>query len=222
MPLSLQDRQNRYLIQAQWTRALERVLSNSHDLQALTPADIYGADILEEHLIFAKKICPECCLTGADVHHLPYKDNAFDMVLSHYFLMWTGNPKKALIEMCRITKPGGYLVAFAEPDYGGRIDYQISGLLNSGADPKLGRKLPSLFHEVGLAEIQTGVYEGGWGKQPSPEEIKSEWQVLEEDLAEILPQVEIQELKKHELSTWENGSRLIYVPTFYAWGKVTK
>jgi len=252
MPLSLQDRQNRYLIQAQWTRALrlyffellnlqkmDRVLDMGcgtgallPDLQALSPAYIYGADILEEHLIVAKEICPECFLTGADVYHLPYQDNTFDMVLSHYFLMWIGNPEKALIEMYRITKPGGYLVAFAEPDYGGRIDYppefeklrdyQISGLLNAGADPKLGRKLSSLFHEAGLAEIQTGVYEGGWGNQLSPEEIKSEWQVLEEDLADLLPQVELQELKKNEISAWKNGSRLIYVPTFYAWGKVTK
>ena len=252
MPLTLQDRQNRYLIQAQWTRALrlyffellnlqkmDRVLDMGcgtgallPDLQALSPADIYGADILEDHLIVAKETCPECCLTGADVHHLPYQENIFDMVLSHYFLMWTGNPEKALNEMYRITRPGGYLVAFAEPDYGGRIDYplefiklrdyQISGLLNAGADPKLGRKLPSLFREVGLVEIQTGVYEGGWGNQPSPEEIESEWQVLEEDLTGILSQVELQELKKLELSAWENGSRLIYVPTFYAWGKVTK
>jgi len=252
MPLSLQDRQNRYQIQAQWTKALrlyffellnlqrmDRVLDMGcgtgallPDLQSLSPAEIYGADILEEHLIIAKETCPECCLTGADVHYLPYQDHTFDLVLSHFFLMWTGNPEKALIEMYRITKSGGYLVAFAEPDYGGRIDYppefkklrdyQISGLLKAGADPKMGRMLPSLFRELSLTEIQTGVYEGSWGKQPSPEEIKSEWQVLEEDLAEILPQGELQELKEQELSAWKNGSRLIYVPTFYAWGKVTK
>ncbi|MCJ7715711.1 MAG: methyltransferase domain-containing protein [Anaerolineales bacterium] len=252
MPLSLQDRQNRYLIQAQWTRALRlyffqllnfqemaRVLDMGcgtgallPDLQALTPAHIYGADILEEHLRIAQETCPECSLTGADVHTLPYQSNTFDLVLSHFFLMWIGTPGKALKEMRRIIKPGGYLVAFAEPDYGGRIDYppefnkirdyQISGLLKTGADPRLGRKLRSLFHEVGLTEIQTGVYDGGWGELPSPNEIESEWQVLEDDLAKILSPAELQELKKHELSAWENGSRLIYVPTFYAWGIVTK
>jgi len=252
MPLSIQDRQNRFLIQAQWTRALrlyffellniqqmEKILDMGcgtgallPDLQSLSPADIFGSDILEEHLLVAQQTCPECNLNSADVHHLPYPDNIYDMVLSHYFLMWVGNPAKALEEMIRITKPGGYIVAFAEPDYGGRIDfppeffnmgeYQISGLLKAGADPKMGRKLPSLFLDSGLTDIQTGVYEGRWEQKPSQEEIESEWQVLEEDLAGFLSTVELIALKEHEQSAWENGSRLIYVPTFYSWGKVQK
>jgi len=250
MPLSIQDRQNRFLIQAQWTRALrlyffellniqqmEKILDMGcgtgallPDLQSLSPADIFGSDILEEHLLVAQQTCLECNLTSADVHQLPYPDNIYDMVLSHYFLMWVGNPAKALEEMIRITKPGGYIVAFAEPDYGGRIDfppeffnmgeYQISGLLKAGADPRMGRKLPSLFLESGLVDIQTGVYEGKWEQKPSKEEIESEWQVLEEDLAGLLSPVELNALKNHEQTAWENGSRLIYVPTFYSWGKV--
>ena len=142
MPLSIQDRQNRFLIQAQWTRALRlyffellniqqmgKILDIGcgtgallPDLQSLSPADIFGSDILEEHLLVAQQTCPECNLNSADVHHLPYPDNVYDMVLSHYFLMWVGNPAKALEEMIRITKPGGYIVAFAEPDYCGRND----------------------------------------------------------------------------------------------------
>ena len=250
MPLSIQDRQNRFLIQAQWTRALrlyffellniqqmEKILDMGcgtgallPDLQSLSPADIFGSDILEEHLLVARQICPECHLNSADVHHLPYPDNIYDMVLSHYFLMWVENPTKALEEMIRITKPGGHIVAFAEPDYGGRIDfppgfndmkdYQISGLLKAGADPRMGRRLQSLFLESGLTDIQTGVYEGKWEQKPSQEEIESEWQVLKEDLAGLLSPVELSELKTDEFAARENGSRLIYVPTFYSWGKV--
>lgn len=252
MPLSIQDRQNRFLIQAQWTRALrlyffqllnvqqmEKILDMGcgtgallPDLQSLSPADIFGLDILEEHLLVAQRICPECNLNCADVHHLPYPDNIYDMVLSHYFLMWVGNPAKALKEMIRITKTGGYIVAFAEPDYGGRIDfppefiniqdYQISGLLKAGADPRMGRKLHSLFLESGLSDIQTGVYEGKWDHKPSQEEIESEWQVLEDDLAGFLSPGELNALKKREQAAWENGTRLIYVPTFYSWGKVSE
>jgi len=250
MPLSIQDRQNRFLIQAQWTRALRlyffdllniqqmgKILDMGcgtgallPDLQSLSPADIFGSDILEEHLLVARQTCPDCHLNSADVHHLPYPDNIYDLVLSHYFLMWVGNPAKALEEMIRTTKPGGYIVAFAEPDYGGRIDfpleftkmqdYQISGLQKAGADPRMGRKLQSLFLESGLADIQTGVYEGKWKQKPSQEEIESEWQVLEEDLAGSLSPAELNALKKLEQTAWENGSRLIYVPTFYSWGKV--
>ncbi len=250
MPLSIQDRQNRFLIQAQWTRGLRlyffKLLNIQQmgkildmgcgtgallpDLQSLSPADIFGSDILEEHLLVAQQTCPECYLNNADVHHLPYPNDIFDMVLSHYFLMWVGNPAKALEEMIRITKPGGYIVTFAEPDYGGRIDfppeftnmrdYQISGLLRAGADPMMGRKLQSLFLESGLADIQTGVYEGKWEQKPLQEEIESEWQMLEEDLTGSLSPAELNALKKLEEEAWENGSRLIYVPTFYSWGKV--
>jgi len=250
MPLSIQDRQNRFLIQAQWTRALRlyffdllniqqmgKILDMGcgtgallPDLQSLSPADIFGSDILEEHLLVARQACPDCHFNSADVHHLPYPDNIYDLVLSHYFLMWVENPTKALEEMIRITKPGGHIVAFAEPDYGGRIDfppefndmkdYQISGLLKAGADPRMGRKLQSLFLKSGLADIQTGVYEGKWEQKPSQEEVESEWQVLMEDLAGFLSPAELSALKIAELAAWENGSRLIYVPTFYSWGKV--
>ena len=251
MPLSIQDWHNRFMIQAQWTRALRlyffELLSNSPfekildigcgtgallpDLQSLSPAEIYGGDILEEHLLQAQHTCPDCSLFGTDVHQLPFPDRTFDMVLSHYFLMWVGNPVHALKEMIRITKQGGYLVAFAEPDYGGRIDFppefiklrdfQISSLLNAGADPRMGRKLKDLFHSSGLTAIQTGVYEGRWDQAPSPEEIDSEWLVLEDDLRGILSPIELRELKKHDRVSRNNGSRLIFVPTFYTWGKVS-
>ena len=250
MSLSIQDWHNRFLIQAQWTRALRlyffdlikldpanKILDIGcgtgallPDLQSLSPADIYGADVSIDHLRQASQLSPESSLLGSDVHNLPFADNTFDMILSHYFLMWIGNASHALKEMARVIKPNGYLVAFAEPDYGGRIDYppefinfreyQISGLIKAGADPLMGRKLPHLFHEIGLHDIQCGAYDGRWESPLSKQDIDSEWVVLEEDLQGILSPQEIIELKKYEQKTMEDGSRLIYVPTFYAWGKV--
>jgi len=252
MTLSLKDWHNRFLIQAQWTKALRLYFFNLlkstvinrildigcgtgvllPDLQVLTPAEIIGADISPDHLTIAKQLSPESYLSGADVLHLPFPDNSFDIVLNHYFLMWTGNPGKALREMKRVTRDQGYLVSFAEPDYGGRLDfpaefiklrdYQITGLLNAGADPRMGRKLKGLFNSLGLDEVQTGVYEGFWSGESSPTELESEWVMLEHDLQGILSKPELRELKKHDLASQENGSRLIFVPTFYAWGKVKK
>jgi SAM-dependent methyltransferase len=250
MPLSIQDWHNRFVIQAQWTRALrlyffdlinldpaDRILDIGcgtgaliPDLHALSPAEIYGGDVSLEHLQQAAQLAPDAGLIGADVHQLPFSDQTFDMVLSHYFLMWVGDTSQAIKQMIRIIKPGGYLVAFAEPDYGGRIDYppefilfrdyQIEGLLRVGADPRMGRKLPGLFHAAGLQEVQCGAYDGRWESSLSREDIESEWAVLEEDLKGILSAAEIRELKKHEQKSLKNGSRLIYVPTFYAWGRV--
>jgi len=202
------------------------------DLQALSPAVVFGADINLNNLSLAKKGSPDTPLIGTDVFHLPFPDDSFDLVLCHYFLLWTGMPSAALKEMRRVTSENCYVVAFAEPDYGGRIDYppefigirdyQITGLINAGANPRMGRSLKSIFSEGGFTDIVCGVYEGSWQKEPSQAELDSEWQVLAEDLSGILSKAEIAVLKKHEMEAIAKGTRLIYVPTFYCWGKVNK
>ena len=252
MPLSLQDWHNRFLVQAQWTRALrayffellkeqsqERILDIGcgtgvllSDLQALSPAEIFGADINLDNLSLAQRGSPETHLTGSDVFQLPFPDSSFDLVLCHYFLLWTGHPAAAIKEMQRVTADNGYVVAFAEPDYGGRIDfppefiklrdYQITGLINAGADPRMGRKLKAVYSAAGFLDIVCGVYEGSWQDSPSQTELSTEWQVLEEDLSGILSKKEIGILKKHEIKAIEEGTRLIHVPTFYCWGRVSK
>jgi len=75
--------------------------------------------------------------------------------------------------MRRVVKPGGWVVALAEPDYGGRIDYpdqlsalgwkQASALSAQGADTNAGRKLAGWLAETGLKGIQTGLLGGQWG-----------------------------------------------------------
>jgi SAM-dependent methyltransferase len=250
MPLSQADWHQRFRIQAQWTEGLRLYFfdlikeeDTTHvldigcgtgvllqDLEALSPGRIVGADLDLNHLKLAKTNSPDCDFLGANVHQLPFKENSFDVVLSHYFLMWVGDPHHALQEMTRITRPGGTVVAFAEPDYGGRIDYpsefssirdyQISALKEAGADPLLGRKLRGLFHEGGLIEIESGVYQGAWSSEINSQEIESEWMVLASDLTGFLSDEEIQQLRKQEESSLDRGTRLVYVPTFFTWGRV--
>lgn len=252
MPLSREEWHQRYLVQAQWTEALRLyfydLIKKDHlrcvldvgcgtgalltEMDCLSPAQIYGLDINIDHLCLAKQICQDCYLVASDVHRLPFEANSFDLVTCHYFLMWVGSPEHALSELHRITRPGGSVVAFAEPDYGGRIDYppefirirdyQITSLLNAGADPRMGRKLKSLFATGGFSDMEYGVYQGFWQRDISDEEMESEWKVLKEDLRDVLNQAELQALKKHDLSSRQQGTRLVYVPTFYAWGKAVK
>jgi len=252
MSLTLQDWHNRFLIQAQWTKALrlyffdlirahpsDRMLDMGcgtgallQDLQALSPGEVFGSDISLEHLQLAQSENPEIKLTAADVHQLPYPDDTFEFILTHYFLMWVKDPSNALKEMSRVVKNGGYLVCFAEPDYGGRIDYpddfkiirenQISGLENAGADPRMGRKLRSLFHSMELIDIQSGIYEGLWNSETTLPETDSEWQMLENDLKDIITETDLAALKIQDQISRDNGSRIIHVPTFYTWGKVQK
>ncbi len=60
----------------------------------------------------------------------------------------------AIKEIYRVLQPKGMLVAI-EPDYGGMIEYPpeiatgdlwIAALSRAGADPCIGRKLPSILH----------------------------------------------------------------------------
>ena len=252
MPLSKEEWHQRFLLQAQWSKALRFYIYNKlktgiplsiidmgcgtgallQELDSEFPGQVFGLDIGFEHLLFADQNCPQSHLTTGDVHQLPYPSSCFDIVVCHYFLMWTGSPDQAISEMQRITKPGGHIIAFAEPDYGGRIDhppefirireYQISSLLEAGADPRMGRKLKGLFTNDGFSELEYGVLQGSWQGEISEEEFNSEWKILEEDLGGVLSKTELRALKEHDRNTRNIGSRLTYVPTFYAWGKVVK
>lgn len=46
-----------------------------------------------------------------DVQHIPYKDNSFDVVIANHMLYHVTNVDKALSEIYRILKPGGYFYA---------------------------------------------------------------------------------------------------------------
>lgn len=252
MTLSREEWHQRYLVQAQWTEGLRLyffdLIKNDAikavleigcgtgallpDLQAISPGQIFGADLNLDHLALAGDVCPDCSLAGADVHQLPFADDSFDLVLCHYFLMWTGDPLHALAEMRRVIKSGGTLVAFAEPDYGGRIDYplefarirelQSAGLAKAGANPIMGRQLQELFRASGCSDLECGVYQGSFPRQISQNELESEWKVLAEDLQGTLTQTELDLLLRQDQAARQAGTRLVYVPTFYAWGRVSK
>lgn len=85
--------------------------------------DLHGLDIDQSHLEAAQKNLALAVLTRGDAHHLPYAGGSFDLVACHFLLLWLDDPVAALGEMRRVARPGGRVIAFAEPDYGGRIDH---------------------------------------------------------------------------------------------------
>jgi len=249
MPFSVEEWHDRFTVQAGWTRVLREQLFNSlnitrgsrvletgsgtgavaGDLSRGRPGTWYGCDIREDYSNAASRFFPTLKFLSADVHTLPFPGSVFEIVFCHYFLLWVEDPLSCLKEMRRVTKPGGTIAALAEPDYGGRLDYpenfsqlkelQIAGLKEKGADPFLGRKLASLFQKAGIQHVQAGVYQGSWKAPPTPEEFSSEWKVLQDDLASQLTKEELRELKNQEEQAWNNQRRMLFVPTFYAWGK---
>lgn len=199
-------------------------------LQSSTSAKIYGVDLSLAYLHYACRETSDLQFINANSNQLPFSTGAFDLTVCHFFLMWLSTPLQSLVEMRRVTAPGGFVIAFAEPDYGGRIDYPLplmelgrlqgESLLSQGADPFLGRKLSGLFHQAGLSNIQSGILGGEWNDKVTPEARESEWAILQSDLKGQLALEKLKELHRLDLQAWQNGERVLFVPTFFAIGQV--
>lgn len=237
----------RYTQQAGWTAQIRRYLYEKSGLArtarvlepgcgtgavlADCPADaLHGLDWDMQHLQVARRTVPHACLVRADANALPYADASFDACLTHYFLLWV-DAARMLAEMRRVTRPGGVILALAEPDYGARIDFpaelaeigqlQGSALERQGADSRMGRKLAALFTAGGLQQVTTGVMGGEWSaRQFEDHGWNLEWAALEADLIGSLPPDRLAELRRIDAAAWQRGERILFVPTFYAIGWV--
>ncbi|MEW6568497.1 MAG: methyltransferase domain-containing protein [Chloroflexota bacterium] len=239
----------RYQQQASWTQALrlrvyslvglaraERVLEVgcgtgviTHDLHQQTGARVYGLDLSYPAVAFAARHDPQTCFVQGDGFSLPFSDHAFDTAITHYLLLWIGHPERLLRETMRVVRPGGSLLCLAEPDYEGRIDHpdrfksrgqrQARGLQQRGADPAIGRKLPGLLTRLGLVEVQAGILGAEWSAGRPPADIRLECQMLALDCGLPTTGRSLEDLVEQEAAAWESGERVLYVPTFYAFGR---
>ncbi len=168
----------------------------------------------------------------ADALNLPFSKSSFDICLCHFLLLWITEPLKALLEMQRVVKPGGWVLALAEPDYGSRIDYppglvalgraQSQALQNQNADISVGRKLRSLFTQIGLENIRCGIISAEWSQTFSQADFDMEWAVLRKDLMARLPPEDLDRYYQIDLDASRQGRRILFVPIFYAFGQVAK
>jgi SAM-dependent methyltransferase len=256
MSLSLQDWHRRFTQQARWTRDIRHYLFHKGriehavrildvgcgtgalqpDVEQLTASSAYCLEFDLSSLKFLRDHQSKPILTQGDAHKLPYATDAFDLCFCHFVLLWLSNPDKAIAEMRRVTRQGGSVIALAEPDYGGRIDYpaplagigalQREALRRQGADYELGRKLRSIFSGAGFLDVEAGVLGGQWNDPPSVEDQASEWSVIERDLETLEAHAPERErfanLKQEDASAWRTGERVLYVPTFFAIGTVPR
>ncbi len=195
-----------------------------------TPAAIHGLDLQPASLLEARRNAPQALLACGDALALPYESGVFDITFCHFLLLWVRDPLQALREMKRLTRPGGSLLALAEPDYTSRVDrpdelallgrWQAESLQRQGADPGLGGRLADLFKQAGIPLVETGRLRADRPHSLSPVEREMEWEVLEADLAGSVPPDELQRLKLMDEIAWERGERRLYVPTYWAWGRI--
>jgi SAM-dependent methyltransferase len=190
-----------------------------------------GIDISLDRVIYAQKHDLSSRFNCADVLSLPFSSQQFDIVFCHYFFLWLADRgSQALHEMSRVTRAGGVILALAEPDYQARIDYppvlaqlgklQTQSLMDQGAIPDMGRRLPELFSNAGLIDIRFG--QSGFQNNVSnpPSWLESEWVTYQSDLSGCLSQQEIEGYKILDAAAWNAGKRVLLIPTFYAIGVV--
>jgi len=237
----------RYLQQAAWTRDLRAYLFKKAGLDSArrvlevgcgtgailrdltTPATLHGLDLNPSALTQALVNAPAALLTCGNGLDLPYPSHSFDIVYCHYYLLWVSDPLQAVFEMKRVTKPGGHILALAEPDYFARVDkpaalrplgeWQRDALQRQGADPGFGARLAETFFSAGIQLRETGTIQGGVD-EPSVREREMEWAVIQADLGESVSREEIQKIKLLDDEAWSKGERVLYVPTYFAWGVV--
>jgi ubiquinone/menaquinone biosynthesis C-methylase UbiE len=245
VPLEIDLAHRRYAQQAAWTqparahllaaaglpnaaRVLEVGCGTGAVLRTLPNAAhmaLYGLDIDRAALRFASNEVGEANLTGGDAHRLPYSNAAFDITFCHFVLLWLHNPKAALAEMSRVTRPGGAVLALAEPDYSQRVDTpaelaplgaaQTAALRAQGAEPAVGGRLPQLFEQAGFQNAESGKLDLA---ASAPTDWELEHEVLRADL-DSMP--DVKELLEMDRAAWQAGTRILHVPTFYAWARVT-
>ena len=239
---------HRYLQQAAWTSDLRAYLFDKTGLPQArlvlevgcgtgailstlqTSASLHGLDLDAAALNESHRHAPTAFLTRGEARSLPYLNQSFDIAYCHFLLLWVKEPSRALNEMKRVTKSNGYVLALAEPDYTARIDQpdelavlgrlQNESLKRQGADISLGMRLADLFFRAGIKIIETGAIQSRENDALLLEEWQNEWAVIESDLAESVTKKEIARLKKLDKETRINGTRVLNVPTYFAWGQV--
>lgn len=257
MSLSNSDWNRRFTQQAQWTRSIRQHLLDLSKipeggeildvgcgtgavevdwLAGRQPASpqFFGLDIRRDYLQMAARQAMGFIPVQGDARHLPFANGRFQASFCHFLLLWVPEPAAVIQEMARVTRPGGAVMAFAEPDYGGRIDFppelgrigawQDESLRRQDADVQIGRKLRCIFHEAELADVESGVLGGRWRNMPVKAELDAEWAVIQSDLEllELNPaeREQLAQLKIQDMTAWQDRARILYVPLFYACGKV--
>jgi ubiquinone/menaquinone biosynthesis C-methylase UbiE len=132
-------------------------------------ATVIGIDILQSSIAYASRryaeLAPRLHFEQGDAFALALESGQFDLVVCRHMTQSIPEPEKALAELRRICKPGGWLHVLSE-DYGmlhmmaGRLDPDrlwhegaIAFGRSTGVDARIGRRTWTLLHDLGIEEL---------------------------------------------------------------------
>ena len=196
----------------------------SKEIREETEAQITAIDSNHVNIADASELVKGVEFYRETADKLSMRDESFDIVLCHYFFLWKPKPFGSLMELKRVCKKGGYVVALAEPDYLGWIENPNLGLGENhkktiemqGGDPSTGRKLLSVFSSGGL-ETSIHVNTRIWPQDELEGCIEKEWtNIFNQGLiSEEEYKAKIEEEKK----IIADKLRVVALPIFTAVGK---
>ena len=204
------------------------------DIASLTDGCITGIDIDGKKLEQATPCMsdPRITLVEGDALQLPFKDSAFDLVVSNVVLVHVKDQQKAVDEMARVTCKNGIVLAALEPDYAGGLCYPESDvhslslqyLKKMHVDVTTGRKLKYLFRKAGL-KTEIGQYTNSLDvtNKDSGEQIeeflKEFWSTKKVLLKIGWTEQQIEEYKQEEIELLRENLIFSFLPAFYAIGR---
>ena len=127
-------------------------------LELCPKGKIYGIDLSEESVAFAKKhnaphVGKRCFIRQGNVCSLPYKDGTFDAVTAFETVYFWSPIKTALAEVARVLRKGGcFLISLeaSDPNMGEMWTKRITGMTVYTADD-----LKRLLAEAGFSSVKT-------------------------------------------------------------------
>jgi SAM-dependent methyltransferase len=137
-------------------------------LEHMPRSEVVGVDPASPYIEYGRQQLtnPQARLEVGDAQNLPYPDAIFDKCLSLLVVNFIPDARRAVEEMCRVTRPGG-TVAAAVWDYGEgmemlRILWDTAVALDPGAETKHERNMPycrkselaALWTEGGLQQVE--------------------------------------------------------------------
>ena len=173
-----------------------------------------------------------------DVLHLPFADGRFDVVWSKHLLQFVRDRQQALAEFKRVCRPGGRVVCcnydhFCVCHYPVDLELQAdvefffeAAKRELGIDYLLGRKLPHLFMQTGLGDVQVDFIpdraSGGFGGDP---EKRLNWGMQFQSVIGFSAQVfgsmeRAQHFTARVVERFSRPEVYVYCPLFYVEGRV--
>jgi ubiquinone/menaquinone biosynthesis C-methylase UbiE len=133
-------------------------------------AHVTGVDIIDAHLELARSryatLAPRLAFEHRSIFELGFQDDAFDLTVCRHVLHSIPHPDRAIAELTRVTRPGGYLHLLPE-DYGmlhfqnryipNPIDFWTRVPAEFGlateTDNYIGRNAFTLLRQLGLRDV---------------------------------------------------------------------